>query len=132
MHIVLIAHDARKADMMEWVRANRDRLARHRITATKSTGTAILNATDLPVTLLKHGPEGGDAQAGALIAEGQVDLLVFLWDPLSPQPHDVDVKALLRLAVLYDIPTACNRRSAEFLVSSPLFQDPGTPPADFR
>ena len=130
MHIVLIAHDAKKPDMMEWVRVNHARLASHRITATKSTGMAILKATDLPVTLLKHGPEGGDAQAGALIAEGKVDLMVFLWDPLAPQPHDVDVKALLRLAVLYDIPTACNRRTADYLVSSPLFhEDHGPAPA---
>ncbi len=121
MRIVLIAHDAKKADMMEWVRFNQARLADHQITATRSTGEAILKATTLPVTLLMHGPEGGDAQAGAMIAEGRVDLMVFLWDPLEPQPHDVDVKALLRLAVLYDVPTACNHRTADYLISSSLF-----------
>jgi methylglyoxal synthase len=128
MHIVLIAHDAKKADMMEWVRFNRVRLADHHITATRSTGEAILKGTDLPVTLLMHGPEGGDAQAGAMIAEGRVDLTVFLWDPLAPQPHDVDVKALLRLAVLHDVPTACNHRTADYLISSSLFTaKPGSP-----
>jgi len=132
MRIVLIAHDAKKADMLEWARFNRDRLSPHDLVATRSTGDAIRKATGLDIALLKHGPEGGDAQVGAMIAEGRVDLMVFLWDPLSPQPHDVDVKALLRLAVLYDVPTACNHQTADFLISSPLFarerasQAPGT------
>lgn len=118
--IVLVAHDAKKKDMIEWVRFNREILARHELFATCSTGESIIESIGLPVQLLKHGPEGGDAQVAAMIAEGKVDMLVFLWDPLSPHPHDVDVKALLRIAVLYDIPTACNHRTADFLISSPL------------
>lgn len=120
-NIVLIAHDARKKDMIEWARFNRESLAGRSIYATRSTGEEIIQEVGLPVHLLLHGPQGGDAQVGAMIAEGKADLVVFLWDPLSPQPHDVDVKALLRLAVLHDVPTACNRRTADFLISSPLF-----------
>lgn len=120
-NIVLIAHDARKKDMIEWARFNRESLAGRSIYATRSTGEEIVQEVGLPVHLLLHGPQGGDAQVGAMIAEGKADLVVFLWDPLSPQPHDVDVKALLRLAVLHDVPTACNRRTADFLISSPLF-----------
>jgi methylglyoxal synthase len=119
--IVLIAHDSRKKDMIEWARFNRDSLLPKELYATRSTGEAIEMEVDLPVNLLLHGPHGGDAQVGAMLAEGKVDLLVFLWDPLTPQPHDVDVKALLRLAVLHDVPTACNRRTADFLISSPLY-----------
>jgi len=119
--IVLIAHDSRKKDMIEWARFNRDSLLPKEIHATRSTGEAIVNEVGLPVNLLLHGPHGGDAQVGAMLAEGKVDLLIFLWDPLTPQPHDVDVKALLRLAVLHDVPTACNRRTADFLISSPLY-----------
>ncbi|MBI5420003.1 MAG: methylglyoxal synthase [Deltaproteobacteria bacterium] len=119
--IVLIAHDSRKKDMIEWARFNRDSLLPKELYATRSTGEAIVNEVGLPVSLLLHGPHGGDAQVGAMLAEGKVDLLVFLWDPLTPQPHDVDVKALLRLAVLHDVPTACNRRTADFLISSPLY-----------
>lgn len=107
--------------MIEWARFNRDSLLPKELYATRSTGEAIVKEMGLPVTLLLHGPHGGDAQVGAMLAEGKVDLLVFLWDPLTPQPHDVDVKALLRLAVLHDVPTACNRRTADFLISSPLY-----------
>lgn len=121
--IVLIAHDSRKTDMIEWARYNRDSLASKDLYATRSTGEAIVREVGLPVNLLLHGPHGGDAQVGAMLAEGKVDLLVFLWDPLTPQPHDVDVKALLRLAVLHDVPTACNRRTADFLISSPLYRE---------
>ncbi|MBI5575961.1 MAG: methylglyoxal synthase [Deltaproteobacteria bacterium] len=119
--IVLIAHDAKKGDIIEWARFNRDALAAKELFATRSTGEEIIAGVGLPVNLLRHGPEGGDAQVGAMIAEGKVDLLVFFWDPLSPHPHDVDVKALLRLAVLHDVPTACNHRTADFLISSPLY-----------
>jgi len=121
--IVLIAHDAKKADIIEWARFNREALISKELFATRSTGEEILGKVGLPVNLLRHGPEGGDAQVGAMIAEGKVDLLIFFWDPLSPHPHDVDVKALLRLAVLHDIPTACNHRTADFLISSPLYSD---------
>lgn len=120
--IVLIAHDAKKKDMIEWAQYNRKSLSTRELWATKSTGEEIIRKVGLHVNLLLHGPEGGDMQVGAMIAERKVDLLVFLWDPLSPQPHDVDVKALLRLAVLHDLPSACNRRTADFLISSPLFE----------
>ncbi|MBI5419988.1 MAG: methylglyoxal synthase [Deltaproteobacteria bacterium] len=123
LRIVLIAHDARKQDMIEWALFNRESLSPKELYATRATGEAIVREVDLPVSLLLHGPQGGDAQVGAMLAEGRVDLLVFLWDPLTPQPHDVDVKALLRLAVLHDVPTACNRRTADFLISSPLYSE---------
>ena len=120
---VLIAHDARKKDMIEWARFNEGTLSQMELYATRSTGEEIAGSTGLKVNLLMHGPAGGDAQVGAMIAEQKVDVLVFLWDPLTPQPHDVDVKALLRLAVLHDIPTACNRQSADFIISSPLMRE---------
>lgn len=125
--IVLIAHDGKKKDMVEWVRYNRTVLSGKRLSATRATGEAILRDTGLDIFLLLPGQHGGDAQVGAMVAEGKVDLLVFLWDPLFPQPHDVDVKALLRLAVLHDVPIACNRRTADFLISSPLFRDEPPP-----
>ena len=124
-NIVLIAHDAKKRDIIEWARFNREALISKRLFATRSTGEEIISGVGLPVNLLRHGPEGGDAQVGAMIAEGKVDLLIFFWDPLSPHPHDVDVKALLRLAVLHDVPTACNHRTADFLISSPLYGEGG-------
>ncbi|MGE5700094.1 MAG: methylglyoxal synthase [Deltaproteobacteria bacterium] len=124
MHrIALIAHDAKKSDIIEWVHFNRDALMHEELFATRSTGEEIISRVGLSVNLLKHGPEGGDAQVGAMIAEGKVDLLIFFWDPLSTHPHDVDVKALLRLAVLHDVPTACNHRTADFLISSPLYSE---------
>lgn len=119
--IVLIAHDRRKPDLLEWVRYNVAVLREHQLFATGTTGAVVANATGLPVTRFRSGPLGGDQQVGAKIAEGALDILVFFWDPLEPQPHDPDVKALLRLAVLYNIPTACNRATADFLVASPLF-----------
>jgi methylglyoxal synthase len=121
--IVLIAHDAKKKDMIEWVQYNREALSPMVLYATQATGEEIISKVGIPVMLLLPGPEGGDAQVGAMIAERKVDMIVFLWDPLSPQPHDVDVKALLRLAVLHDVPTACNRRTADFLISSPLYRE---------
>jgi methylglyoxal synthase len=121
--VVLIAHDARKHEMAEWSAYNRGTLAKCNIFATATTGRSVAEKLDLPITMLLSGPLGGDAQVGAMIAERKIDVIIFFWDPLSPQPHDVDVKALLRLAVLYDVPIACNRRSADMLISSPLFMD---------
>jgi methylglyoxal synthase len=121
--IVLVAHDARKDDMVEWAAFNKETLKDFKIHATEGTGQEIVRRIGLDVTLLLAGAQGGDAQVGAMIAEGKVDLVVFLWDPLTPQPHDVDVKALLRLAVLHDVPIACNRSTADFLISSPLLKD---------
>lgn len=121
--IVLIAHDSKKRDLLEWARYNRDTLSSMELFATRSTGDEVTTSVGLAINLLMHGPTGGDAQVGAMIAERRVDALIFMWDPLTPQPHDVDVKALLRLAVLHDVPTACNRRTADFLISSPLFRE---------
>ena len=121
--IVLIAHDAKKNDMVEWAASNKEILKHFKIYATEGTGREIMQRVGLDITLLLAGPQGGDAQVGAMIAENKVDFAVFLWDPLTSQPHDVDVKALLRLAVLHDIPIACNRSTADFLVSSPLLRD---------
>lgn len=121
--VVLIAHDNRKDEMAEWAAYNRVMLERCMIYATSTTGGHVAERLDVPVHRLLSGPLGGDAQVGALIAERRVDVVFFFWDPLTPQPHDVDVKALLRLAVLYDVPIACNRRSADLLISSPLFGD---------
>ena len=123
-NIVLIAHDSRKQDLLEWVKYNRPVLHEHKLFATGTTGALVEDQADLPVTRFKSGPLGGDQQVGAKIAEGALDMLVFFWDPLEPQPHDPDVKALLRIAVLYNIPTACNRATADFLVASSLFHGP--------
>jgi methylglyoxal synthase len=120
-NIVLIAHDSRKADLLEWVKYNRAVLHEHRLFATGTTGGLVQSGADLPVTRFKSGPLGGDQQVGAKIADGELDVLIFFWDPLEPQPHDPDVKALLRIAVLYNIPTACNRATADFIVASDLF-----------
>ncbi|WP_242395806.1 methylglyoxal synthase [Anaeromyxobacter oryzisoli] len=120
-NIVLIAHDKRKQDLLEWVKYNRPVLRAHKLFATGTTGALVEREAGLAVTCFKSGPLGGDQQVGAKIAEGALNVLVFFWDPLEPQPHDPDVKALLRIAVLYNIPTACNRATADFLVASPLF-----------
>ena len=120
-NIVLIAHDSRKKDLLEWVAYNREVLKEHKLFATGTTGALISKRAGLDVTRFKSGPLGGDQQVGAQISEGSLDILIFFWDPLEPQPHDPDVKALLRIAVLYNIPTACNRATADFLVASPLF-----------
>ncbi len=118
--IALIAHDNMKGEMLEWARFNRDLLAEQELFATETTGTMVAEALDLPVTLFRSGPLGGDQQVGAAIADGEIDFLIFFWDPLAPHPHDVDVRALLRIAVVYNIPIACNRSSADFLISSNL------------
>jgi methylglyoxal synthase len=119
-NIALVAHDNRKKDLLEWAHFNRGSLSYHTLFATGTTGEMLEKALDLPVVRLIHGPLGGDQQIGARIAENVIDFLVFFWDPLEPLPHDPDVKALLRIAVLYNIPTACNRATADFLISSPL------------
>lgn len=118
--VALIAHDNQKPELLEWARFNRDTLARHLLFATGTTGWVLAADLDLPVTRLRSGPLGGDQQIGAAIIEGRIDILVFFWDPLQPQPHDVDVKALLRIAALYNVPVACNRASADFMIASPL------------
>jgi methylglyoxal synthase len=121
--IALIAHDNKKDDLAEWARFNRGALAEHDLIATGTTGRLLISELDLPVTCLHSGPLGGDQQIGARIADGDVDILIFFWDPLEPHPHDPDVKALLRLAVAWNIPVACNRASADFVISSPLFAE---------
>ena len=118
--IGLVAHDNKKRDLIEWARYNRLLLEAHDLVATGTTGTLLEDALGVGVEKLQSGPLGGDQQLGALIADGDVDLLVFFWDPLEPQPHDPDVKALLRIAVVWNIPIACNRASADFMISSPL------------
>jgi len=121
--IALIAHDNCKAELLEWARFNRGTLRGHELFATGTTGTLIAGELDLTVHRFLSGPIGGDQQTGAAIAEGRIDFLVFFWDPLEPQPHDVDVKALLRIAVVYNVPTACNRATADFVLSSPLMAE---------
>jgi methylglyoxal synthase len=121
--IALVAHDNRKADLVEWCDFNKGTLALHTLHATGGTGKKIIEKTGLNVNLLKDGSHGGDMEIGALIANEKLDYLIFFWDPLEALPHDVDVKALLRIAVLYNVPTACNRATADLIISSPLFQD---------
>ena len=122
--IALVAHDNKKRDLVEWAKFNRDLLAHHQIFATGTTGKILEQVLNIKITKLKSGPLGGDQQIGAKIVEGKIDFLIFFWDPLEPQPHDPDVKALLRMAVVWNIPIANNRASADFMISSPLMDRP--------
>jgi methylglyoxal synthase len=134
--IALVAHDNKKKDLIEWAEWNWHILTEHELVCTGTTGRMVEealvkkseeNGTPVSVEKLKSGPLGGDQQLGALIAEGKINMMIFLWDPMEPQPHDVDVKALLRICVLYNVPTACNRATADYLISSSLLNQEYTP-----
>ena len=124
----MVAHDNKKADLVEWADFNKGTLALHNLYATGGTGRKIIDKSGLKITLLKDGSRGGDMEIGALIANEILDYLIFFWDPMESLPHDPDVKALLRMAVLYNVPTACNRATADLIISSPLFQSEGYRP----
>jgi methylglyoxal synthase len=137
-NIALVAHDNRKKDLIEWVEWNVNILLSHKLTCTGTTGTLVekiihdkLTTMNVPhdftIQKLRSGPLGGDQQLGSLITEGKIDFIIFFWDPMEPHPHDVDVKALLRIAVLYNIPIACNRSTADFMISSPLMEQEYVP-----
>ena len=118
--IALVAHDNKKRDLTEWAKFNRDLLAHHKVYATGTTGAVLEKELGFTIHRLESGPLGGDQQVGSKIVEGAIDFLIFFWDPLEPMPHDPDVKALLRMAVVWNIPIACDRSTADFMISSPL------------
>ena len=122
-NVALVAHDNKKKDLIEWARFNRDKLAQHEVYSTGTTGKLLEQELGIPINKLQSGPLGGDQQIGGKIADGDIDFMIFFWDPLEPLPHDPDVKALLRIAVVWNIPIACNRASADFMFSSPLMSE---------
>lgn len=124
--IALVAHDHQKAALIAWTKKHKTLLAQHHLLATGTTGALIAKALDLPVHQFLSGPLGGDLQIGAAIAENTIDMLIFFWDPLESMPHEPDIKALLRVAALYNIPVACNETTADYLVTSPLMHSPYT------
>lgn len=121
--IALVAHDNKKKDIIEWATHNKQALAHHELVATGTTGKLLEDALERPLKKLLSGPLGGDQQLGAMIAEGNIDILIFFWDPMEAQPHDPDIKALLRVAVTWNIPIACDRATADFLMTSPLMHE---------
>lgn len=121
--LALIAHDNKKAEMVSWAMKNKDALAKFNLCGTGTTAKLVADATNLNITRYLSGPLGGDQQIGAKIAEGQIDIVVFFWDPLQTQPHDPDVKALLRIAVVYDIPIATNKATANYVITSSLLKE---------